>query len=106
MGLGIAGMHSTGMAAMRMHARLTYDALWVTFSIFIAVGASAAALWIAFARTGLTSGLWLRLLWGWQRRNVLCRNAGGHIRSDKTTVYAYALWSKQDEIGGGYGLVI
>lgn len=51
MGIGIAGMHYTGMAAMRMHAKLSYDAVWLTLSIFIAIAASAAALWIAFAKT-------------------------------------------------------
>ena len=51
MGTGIAGMHYTGMAAMRVHATLSYDTVWVTLSIFIAIGASAAALWIAFAQT-------------------------------------------------------
>jgi len=53
MGLGIAGMHYTGMAAMRMPATLYYDAMWVTISVLIAVVAAIAALWLAFARTGM-----------------------------------------------------
>ncbi|NBJ13556.1 MHYT domain-containing protein [Microvirga arsenatis] len=52
MGLGIAGMHYTGMAAMRMPADLSYDGLWVAASVLIAIGASAVALWLAFRRTG------------------------------------------------------
>jgi PAS domain S-box-containing protein len=57
MGLGIAGMHYTGMAAMRMPANLTYDGLWVAVSILIAIGASVVALWLAFRRTGLAQRL-------------------------------------------------
>jgi len=52
MGIGIAGMHYTGMAAMRMPAMLTYSPLWVSVSVFIAIAAAIAALWLAFARTG------------------------------------------------------
>jgi diguanylate cyclase (GGDEF)-like protein len=48
MGLGICLMHYTGMAAMQMHPRVTYDALLFAASIAIAVAASHAALWIAF----------------------------------------------------------
>ncbi|WP_457108580.1 MHYT domain-containing protein [Methylobacterium sp. P5_C11] len=58
MGLGIAGMHYTGMAAMRMPADLRYDHLWVAISILIAIGAAVAALWLAFQQTGVR----LRLL--------------------------------------------
>jgi diguanylate cyclase (GGDEF)-like protein len=48
MGLGIAAMHYTGMAAMLMNPAIHYDPWWFAASILIAVGASAAALWIAF----------------------------------------------------------
>jgi NO-binding membrane sensor protein with MHYT domain len=51
MGLGIAAMHYTGMAAMRGHAELSYDPLFVALSLVVAIGASTAALWLAF-RTG------------------------------------------------------
>lgn len=47
MGLGIAAMHYIGMAAMQMQPGIDYDPLWFTASILIAIGASAAALWIA-----------------------------------------------------------
>jgi PAS domain S-box-containing protein len=53
MGLGIAGMHYTGMAAMRMPADLRYDHLWVAISILIAIGAAVAALWLAFQQTSV-----------------------------------------------------
>ena len=53
MGLGIAAMHYTGMAAMRGHAELSYDRLFVALSLVIAIGASTAALWLAFRTTDL-----------------------------------------------------
>jgi NO-binding membrane sensor protein with MHYT domain len=53
MGLGIAGMHYTGMAAMRGHFELSYDPLFVALSLVIAIGASTVALWLAFQNTDL-----------------------------------------------------
>jgi len=53
MGLGIAAMHYTGMAAMRGQTELSYDRLFVALSLVIAIGASTAALWLAFRTTGL-----------------------------------------------------
>src|SRR6202163_542782 len=53
MGLGIAAMHYIGMAAMREHAELSYDFLFVALSLVIAIGASMAALWLAFRTTDL-----------------------------------------------------
>ena len=53
MGLGIAAMHYIGMAAMRGHAEISYDFLFVTLSLVIAIGASTAALWLAFRTTDL-----------------------------------------------------
>src|SRR5882724_12900367 len=57
MGLGIAGMHYTGMAAMRGHAELSYAPLFVALSLVIAIGASTAALRLAFR----TADLWQKL---------------------------------------------
>src|SRR3984893_17749619 len=51
MGLGIADMHYTGMAAMRGHAELSYDPLFVALSLLIAIGASTVALWLALRTT-------------------------------------------------------
>src|SRR5205807_8463446 len=51
MGLGIAAMHYTGMAAMRGRAELSYDRLFVALSLVIAIGAATAALWLAFRTT-------------------------------------------------------
>src|SRR5438132_346993 len=57
MGLGIVAMHYTGMAALRSPADLSYDPLFVTLSIVVAIGASTAALWLTFR----TTRLWQRL---------------------------------------------
>jgi diguanylate cyclase len=48
MGGGVAAMHYTGMAAMRMHPAIQYIPSLFALSIVIAVAASGAALWIAF----------------------------------------------------------
>jgi diguanylate cyclase (GGDEF)-like protein len=48
MGLGISTMHYTGMAAMDMFPPIRYDPLLFSASVVIAIGASHAALWIAF----------------------------------------------------------
>jgi NO-binding membrane sensor protein with MHYT domain/nitrogen-specific signal transduction histidine kinase len=53
MGLGIAAMHYIGMAAMREHAEISYDFLFVALSLLIAIGASTAALWLAFRTTDI-----------------------------------------------------
>jgi NO-binding membrane sensor protein with MHYT domain len=44
-GLGVAGMHYLGMAAMHMSADTSYDPAIVLVSVLIAVGASTVALW-------------------------------------------------------------
>ncbi|CAG4926637.1 putative bifunctional diguanylate cyclase/phosphodiesterase [Paraburkholderia gardini] len=49
MGLGIAGMHYTGMAAMQMQPGIHYDPELLGASIAIAMIAATAALWIAHA---------------------------------------------------------
>src|SRR5712672_2071308 len=53
MGLGIAAMHYIGMAAMREHAEISYDRIFVALSLVIAIGASTAGLWLAFRTTDL-----------------------------------------------------
>jgi NO-binding membrane sensor protein with MHYT domain len=53
MGVGIAAMHYTGMAAMREHVELGYDRIFVALSLIIAIGASTAALFLAFRTTDL-----------------------------------------------------
>jgi NO-binding membrane sensor protein with MHYT domain/nitrogen-specific signal transduction histidine kinase/ActR/RegA family two-component response regulator len=53
MGLGISAMHYIGMAAMREHAEISYDFLFLALSLVIAIGASTAALWLAFRTSDL-----------------------------------------------------
>jgi diguanylate cyclase len=48
MGTGVACMHYTGMAAMRMMPGITYNPVLFAASVLIAILASGAALWIAF----------------------------------------------------------
>jgi diguanylate cyclase len=59
MGIGIAGMHYTGMAAMDMAPAIRYVPWLVALSILIAVIASGAVLWIAFRLRKRTSHVWL-----------------------------------------------
>ena len=47
MGPAIAGMHYTGMASMRMPARIEYDPVLVAVSVLVAITASFAALLLA-----------------------------------------------------------
>lgn len=54
MGCGIAAMHYTGMAAIRVSAALRYDPVLVGLSVLIAVAAATAALWLA--RRDATTG--------------------------------------------------
>ncbi len=63
MGLGIAAMHYTGMAALEVRPRPGYDPLEVLASVAVAIIASAAALWISFQlrRETILSALWRRL---------------------------------------------
>ncbi|MEU8421963.1 MHYT domain-containing protein [Micromonospora sp. NPDC048835] len=46
-GVGVAAMHYTGMAAMRLNGDLGYDTLRVVLSVVIAVVAATVALWLA-----------------------------------------------------------
>ncbi len=48
MGAGVAGMHYTGMVALRMNPGIQYDPARFVLSIVIAVLASGVALWMAF----------------------------------------------------------
>ncbi|AOB32865.1 hypothetical protein AKI39_22145 [Bordetella sp. H567] len=48
MGVGVAGMHYTGMAALRMAPGIQYQPALFALSVLIAIGASGCALWIAF----------------------------------------------------------
>ncbi|MEZ2350048.1 putative bifunctional diguanylate cyclase/phosphodiesterase [Caballeronia sp. RCC_10] len=60
MGPAIAGMHYTGMAAMRMRPGIEYEPALVVLSVTIAIVASGAALWIAFRLRQASGRLFLR----------------------------------------------
>ena len=64
MGLGIALMHYTGMAAMQVTPPLTYNTGLVVASIAIAIAASGLALSLAFALRSevMANVMWKRLL--------------------------------------------
>jgi NO-binding membrane sensor protein with MHYT domain len=63
-GLGVASMHYTGMAAMRMPGRVTYDPVLFILSIVIAVVAATAALWFALRLRGIAATLIAALIMG------------------------------------------
>lgn len=63
-GVGVAGMHYTGMAAMRMPAVIEYDTTVVAISVLIAVVASCVALWLAFNLRGWAQMLGSALVMG------------------------------------------
>ena len=56
-GLGVAAMHYSGMAAMRMPGRMSYDPRLFAVSIVIAIAAATAALWAALRLGGFWSTL-------------------------------------------------
>lgn len=60
MGIGIAAMHYVGMAAMRVPSPIHYEPKLFALSIVVAMGASLAALWLAFQlrEETLISGFW------------------------------------------------
>jgi NO-binding membrane sensor protein with MHYT domain len=63
-GLGVGSMHYTGMAAMRMPGRVTYDPYLFIGSIVIAVVAATAALWAALRLRGIGATLGAALIMG------------------------------------------
>jgi NO-binding membrane sensor protein with MHYT domain len=64
MGVGVAGMHYMGMAAMNMPAQTHYRMGVVALSVVVAMVASIAALWLAFQRRGTLQTLFGALVMG------------------------------------------
>ena len=58
MGVGVAGMHYAGMAAMRVPGNLAYSVLVVAASVALAVVAATAALWLTFRQ----NDVWQKLV--------------------------------------------
>jgi two-component system sensor histidine kinase/response regulator len=59
MGVGIATMHYTGMAAMRLPAMCHYSPGLVTLSVVLAIVISLVALWLTFHFRNDVKGKWL-----------------------------------------------
>lgn len=57
MGPGIAGMHYTGIGAMRMQAKISYDPTLFALSVIVAIVVSVVALWLAFHLRGQVGGV-------------------------------------------------
>lgn len=64
MGVGIAAMHYTGMAALQIPMSVSYHSGWVAVSLLVAVSAATAALWLAFMNTGAVEKFFAALLMG------------------------------------------
>src|SRR6266404_597218 len=59
MGSGIATMHYTGMAAMRLPAMCSYDPLLLFLSVLVAIVISLVALWLTFRfREDAKASIW------------------------------------------------
>ena len=95
MGLGIAGMHYTGMAAMRMSAGLHHEPQWFVLSILIAIAASIVALRLAFTHTTLSQRLAAALVMG-------MAIAGMHYTAMYGAVFTYPT-SMQPALDAGVG---
>ncbi|MEU4407017.1 MHYT domain-containing protein [Streptosporangium sp. NPDC023963] len=63
-GLGVAGMHYLGMAAVSMSAHVSYDPLLVGLSLLIAVVAATVALWFSVRVRGALATTGAALLMG------------------------------------------
>src|SRR5215472_4137716 len=64
MGLGVATMHYTGMAAVRLTGRMTFSPTLFILSVIIAVVACTVALWFTTNLTGLRATLVAALIAG------------------------------------------
>jgi NO-binding membrane sensor protein with MHYT domain len=63
-GVGVASMHYSGMAAMRMPSRMSYNPQLFGLSIIIAIVAATAALWAALRLKGTAATLGAALIMG------------------------------------------
>ncbi|GIH97321.1 MHYT domain-containing protein [Planobispora siamensis] len=63
-GLGVAGMHYLGMAAMNMQAHVSYDPVIVGASVAIAIVAATVALWFTLRVRGVLATAGAALIMG------------------------------------------
>ncbi len=61
-GAGVAAMHYTGMAAMRMDATMNYDPLLFALSVIIAMTAATTAFWFALRLRGIAASIGAALI--------------------------------------------
>ena len=64
MGVGVAGMHYTGMAAMRVPGNLAYSLPVVALSVALAVTAATVALWLTCRQNSVWQKLFAALIMG------------------------------------------
>lgn len=64
LGLGIAGMHYLGTAAMQFHGTMHHDLALVAISVVIAVAAAMTAMWLALTVRGFRGTLVSALVMG------------------------------------------
>jgi NO-binding membrane sensor protein with MHYT domain len=94
-GVGVAAMHYTGMAAMRMSARMTFNPQLFGLSIVIAVVAATAALWAATNLSGLRATVGAALIMG-------VAVSGMHYTGTAAMhVFALGPGGGMDMVGGG-----
>ncbi|MEQ4596715.1 MAG: MHYT domain-containing protein, partial [Methylobacteriaceae bacterium] len=88
MGIGVAAMHYTGMAAMRMPGHLAYSVPVVALSVGIAITAATIALWLTFRPTSVWQRFAAALIMGvavagmhytgMAAATITAEEAGGH----------------------------
>ncbi len=88
MGIGVAAMHYTGMAAMQVHGNLAFSVPIVALSVAIAITAATAALWLTF-RTGSP----------WQKLGAACLMGAAVAGMHYTGMAAATLTA---EVGGAH----
>jgi NO-binding membrane sensor protein with MHYT domain len=64
MGLGVATMHYSGMAAVQVNGAIEYNSGLVLLSVLIAITAATAALWLVLTIQGLSGALGAALVMG------------------------------------------
>lgn len=97
MGIGIASMHYTGMAAMQMPATISYDTFLVLLSVLIAISASIAALRLAsrfsdgnvLGRKRLSHDRECPRHGGGHSRHALHGYGGGHFRAYPNSIQPF-----------------
>ncbi|MCS6474665.1 bifunctional diguanylate cyclase/phosphodiesterase, partial [Burkholderia thailandensis] len=95
-GRGIAGMHYTGDAAMRMQPAIEYDPLLFAASIVLALVASTVALWIAQTLIGIGRSRLARI----GAAGVM----GAAITGMHYTAYAAAIFAPGSTCGAATGI--